>query len=61
MIVKKNLYYIVKDGTRIVYKGKDKTKVEKFEANLATKEDAKERAIHDSYEYHLTRLLGEKQ
>ncbi len=44
MIEKKNLYYIVKDGTKIIYKGKDEKKAKMFEANLAAKEDAKERA-----------------
>ncbi len=44
MIEKKNLYYIVKDGTRIVYKGKDEKKAERYEHNVLVKQDAIESA-----------------
>ena len=44
MIEKKNLYYIVKDGTKIIYKGKNEKKAKMFEASLVAKEDTRERA-----------------
>ncbi len=44
MIEKKNLYYIVKDGTKIIYKGKDEKKAKMYNNNVVAKEDAKEEA-----------------
>ena len=44
MIEKKTLYYIVKDGTRIIYKGKDEKKAKRYEHNVLAKQDATEEA-----------------
>ena len=44
MIEKKNLYYIVKDGTKIIYKGKNEKKAKMYNKNIIAKEDAIEEA-----------------
>ena len=44
MIEKKNLYYIVKDGIKIIYKGKNEKKAKMYNNNVVAKEDAIEEA-----------------
>lgn len=44
MIKKMNAYYIVKNGTKIIYKGKNKNKAYMLESSLIAKETAKEKA-----------------
>lgn len=34
MLEKKNVYYIVKNGTKIIYKGKDEKKARMLQSNL---------------------------
>ena len=46
MIKRKNLYYIVKDGTKIIYKGKNKKKADMLESSLVAKETAQEKASY---------------
>ncbi len=55
MIEKKNQYYIVKDGTKTIYKGKDKKKAEMYESHLISKEDARERRRNSEFSMWLTR------
>ena len=48
MIEKKNLYYIVKDGTKIIYKGKDEKKAKMLQSSIDSgnlrREELRERA-----------------